>query len=473
MQELELRDYLRILRKRRWLVVVCLLAFVGVAAALTVSATPIYQASAKLFVGQRQVTTEELQQGVQVSQLSQQLLATYAEVIRTTPIVEQAIEAANLDASSRSLSSQLEAAPIIDTQLLRVSYRHPNPKIAQLTVNAVARAFESEIRKIEGARASPTDEPAIKVSLVQPALLPATPVSPQPVRNVGLAFVLGLVVGVGLALLIEYLDTTIKHKEDVEDRLGLPVLASVPRIQTRREELYLEGDNQSAFAETFRKLRTALQLYGAQVTNRTILVTSPLSSEGKSTTAVNLAAVFAYTGSHTVLVEADLRRPKLHQHYTIRDMNGLTMALLQRIDLDHAIMPTNIPHLDCIPAGAIPPNPVELLGSGSMHAILEDLRGRYETIIIDAPPMLPVADATTIVPRVDAAVLVARVKLTRRDQLRDSAELIRKVGGNIVGVVLNAVPVDLSAGQYSYYYDSEVRKAQAGRKRRRRVGARR
>lgn len=457
MEELELRDYLRIGWKRKWLILGAIAVCVGAAVALTARATPIYEASGKLFVGQSQVTTAELQEGVQVSQLSLQLLQTYAEVIRTTPIIDGAIRSSGLPANSSQLAARLRAEPIVDTQLLRVSYRDRDAALAQRTVNAVARAFVDEIQKIEG---QPTEggEPAIKVSIVQPALRPGAPVSPQPARNIALALFLGVMLGVGAAFVTEYLDTTIKHKEDIEERLGMPVLAGVPKIRTRVDELYLEGDNQSAFAETFRKLRTAIQLYGGEAPIQTILVSSPFSGDGKTTTALNLAAVYAYAGNQTILVEADLRRPALHRIFPGQELNGLTLALLGRTSLSNAIIETDVPNLYCIPAAAIPPNPVEILASERMQSIIDELKQRFHTIIIDAPPLLPVADASTIVPRVDGTLIVARTKETRRDRLRETVQLVEKSRGRVLGVVMNAVSLDESGGYaYQYYTYSSSR----------------
>lgn len=169
------------------------------------------------------------------------------------------------------------------------------------------------------------------------------------------------------------------------------------------------------------------------------------------TTALNLAAVYAYAGNQTILVEADLRRPALHRIFPGQELNGLTLALLGRTSLSSAILETNVANLYCLPAAAIPPNPVEILASDKMQSIIDELKQRFHTVIIDAPPLLPVADATTIVPRVDGTLIVARAKQTRRDRLRESVQLVEKVRGKVLGIVMNAVSMDESGG-YSYQY---------------------
>lgn len=447
----ELRQNVRVLRKRYALIVFASIACVATSYVLTRLASPTYQAEAKLFVGQQQISSSDVVRGQTVTDLSAKLLESYASILQTHPIAALAAQQASLPQNPPKLAKEIVAEAIPDTQIIRLRYRSGDARLAQRTVNAIAKAFVSEVEKIERPSATRSEEPAVRVSIVEPALVPGEPVEPRPVRNYALGLVLGLLLGFGLAVLAEHLDRTIKDKDDLEESLGLPVLASIPKIQMRSDELHLEVDNQSVFAESFRKLRTAIQLYDAGTTHRTILITSAHAREGKSTTAINLAAVCAYAGSSTVLVEADLRRPKLHEHFTITELNGFTTALLGRITLDQATLRTSIPHLACIPAAAIPPNPVELLASGHMQAILEELKQHYETIVIDAPPLLPVADATTIASRVDGVLLVARTKQTRRDQLKESAELVKNVGGRVLGVVLNAVPMDLSDSAYSYY----------------------
>lgn len=452
--ERDFRENIRVLWKRKWIILLAFVCAVAVAGGLTARAVPTYEAAATLFVGQRQVPVAALQQGVAATQLSRQLVQSYAQIVRSRSIAESAIRRFDLDVGALNITNGVRVQAIEDTLVIRIAYRSPDPARASRVVNAVAQTFVDDSRRFDSSDEG--GEPAVLVSIVDQAFTPQRPISPNVRQNIALAGILGLAGGIGLAFLFDRLDVTVKGKDEIDRTLRVPVLATVPKIQTRREELYLEGDNQSVFAETFRKLRTAIQLYGTESEARTILVSSPRAREGKSTTAINLAAVYAYSGSRTILVEADMRRPKLHEHFSATDLNGFTMALLGRISLDQAALPTSIANLSCIPAGAIPPNPAELLSSRQMRRLLDDLRLRYDTVVIDAPPLLPVADATTIAPRVDGVVVVARVKQTKREELKESVELIRNVGGNLLGVVLNAVDMDLSGSDYSYY-DDEVR----------------
>lgn len=448
--ELELRDYLRILRKRRWALIGVLVGVLVLAGAFTARQTPVYEAESKLFVGQRQIAATEVAQGQSITQLSFQLLKSYAAILRTRPIAESAVEREGLSVSPVELAEQLRADPILDTQIIRLRYRSTDPRTAQRTVNAVAQVFVEEVERIETPGLEGTDA-AVRVSTVEPALTPEEPVSPQPVRNMALALVLGLMGGVGLAFVVEYLDTTVKDREDAERSVGAPVLATVPRIDTHGQELYLERDPQSVAAEAFRKLRTAIQFLGVDHAVKVLLVSSPFAREGKTTTALNLANAYAQAGLRTLIVEADLRRPTLHKVFPTDGQRGLTTALIGRIPLDNAVMATDVRNLSFIPAGALPPNPAELLGSQHMAEILDELRSRFDIVVVDAPPLLPVADASAMAPRADGVILVARAGSTSRDRLQEAAGLVGTVGGRLLGISLNYQKVEGKQYGYQYY----------------------
>ena len=446
-------DYLSILSKRRRWIVAAVLLSVGVAAVLTYRTDPVYEAEAKLFVGQRQIRVADVEEARSLNELSVRLLQSYAAVLKTHPIARIAIQRDALPHDPVGLADDLQSDPIVDTQLIRLRYRSTDPGLAKRTVNSVARAFVDEIEKIDarldGSRSR--EEPAVRVSIVEPALRPRAPVGPSAALNFSLAIVIGVLIGIGSALLIENLDATVKGKEEAELSANAPVLAGIPKIRTRTDEIYLEENNQSLIAEAYRKLRTSVQLHdvgnGAQV----ILVTSPAARDGKTTIATNLAAVYAHNGTETLILEADLRRPRLHDLFGEDGDPGLASLLLGQAVLADAIVETSIPNLHCLPAAAIPANPVELLCSDQMTDVMTRLRKQFHTIVIDAPPILPVADAANLVSHSDGVVLIALTKRTRGDRLADAAEQVRKAGGRLLGVVLNAVPTDRSGGDYYSY----------------------
>lgn len=446
---MDLRDFLRLVSKWRWLVAATTLVAVASAAALSLMVPPTYQATARLFVGNRQVSSTEVSQAAAVTQLSIQLLRSYAAIIKTRPIAERAIERERLPLSPASVSASLRAEPLADTQIIDLSFSSSDSVLAQRVVNAIAASFVAEVERIESPR-SANQEPAVRVSVVEPALKPLVPVAPRPKRNMVAGAGAGLLAGLALAMLVEQLDVTVKNKDEVEKLTGAPVLAGIPKLDIKGQVVHLEGDLQSIGAEAFRKLRTALQFLSVDHPVRTLMVTSAFAQEGKSTTSLNLAAAFAHAGLRTVLVEADLRRPVLHKIFASDRQRGLTTCLIGRVPLQSAILPTPVRNLTHIPAGAVPPNPAELLASHPMQDILSRLAASHDIVVVDAPPLLPVADAAALAPRVDGVLIVAKTNSTPRDRLQEATEQVTKVGGRLLGIVLNQVKGGRDSD--SYYY---------------------
>jgi capsular exopolysaccharide synthesis family protein len=313
-------------------------------------------------------------------------------------------------------------------------------------VNAVADAFVSQINS--GKAGSQT---AVQVRIIDRATQPFVPISPNPTRNLTLAALLGVFGGAGLAFVVDHLDVTVKRREDVE-QLGLDVLGTIPALDTHGQDVYLDRDTQGLGGEAFRKVRTAIGFLGVEAPIRTLLVTSPFAQEGKTTVALNLAAAFALGGLRTLLLESDLRRPSLHKRFPPTGTNGLTTTIVGQASVDDAIIATDTKNLYVMLAGAIPPNPVELLGSEQMATLLDRLSRAFDVVVIDSPPVLPVADAATMMSRTDGVLVVARTARTDRRKLLDAAHLVPKAGGRLLGVVLNYQKPSESPYEYSYYY---------------------
>lgn len=459
--EVDLRDYARIFSKRRWLIAGTLIVCLGLTALWTLRMKPRYESHATLFVGQRQISVGTVRQGIGVTNLSARLLQSYAQIIQSRSIVTTAVRENGLPLNTDAIVRNLSADAIAQTQILELRYRGNNPGLAQRIVDAVAGTFVEEIERIETTGGGEDAEPAIQVSVIDPANRPTRPVAPNPVRNMVLAFGFAIFLGAGLAIVRERLDVTVKNRREIEEELELPVLHSIPKLDTHGTTVYLENDPQAVGAEAFRKVRTAVQFLGVDDPVRTILVTSPSAAEGKTTVALNLAATYAQAGMRTVLVEADLRRPSLHQLFPLEGTAGLTTAVIGRVPLERAIVQTGVRNLACIPAGAIPPNPVELLLSEHMHGVLQALANRFDIIVIDSPPLLPVADASSLAPQADGVIIVARSGETHRERLRDAAKLVESSRGRILGVVLNALTRDTGGYEYGYYYGQDTRAAVA------------
>ncbi len=275
-----------------------------------------------------------------------------------------------------------------------------------------------------------------------------SPARPRVALNLALGALVGLILGIGLAFFIEYLDTSIKTMDDVETLLGVPVLAIIPRnIQILH---HATGDIPDA--EAYRILRTNVEFNRAGPDAKTISIVSGGPGEGKSTTLVNLAFIAAQGGYSTLIVDADLRRPVQHTFFDVDNKIGLTNYLTTDMALEDAILPTKVKNLSLLPSGALPADAVGILNSQRMSDLIAELKTRYDIILFDSPPMLGVSDASVLASEVDHTIIVVQHRRFPRAMLTRVKQAIVGVGGNVLGVVLNNV--DLKHDQNYYYYTS-------------------
>jgi capsular exopolysaccharide synthesis family protein len=271
-----------------------------------------------------------------------------------------------------------------------------------------------------------------------------------------LAQAIGALLAAGVAFLIEYVDDTVKSPEDLR-AAGLTVVGVVQRAGTDgkdgRDDVFAISQSKSLVVEAFRTLRTNLQFSSLDTPLRSLVVTSAVATEGKTTTAANLAVVMAQAGKNVVLVDSDLRRPAAHKLFGVPNRTGLTTALVEDPDaLNGYLQDTAIENLRLLTAGPIPPNPQELLGSQRMEELLRKLEAEADIVVLDTPPTLVVADANVLAARADGVLVVVNTERTRRTAVQQATEGLRQVGANLLGGVLNLV--DTRRGRSSYYYYS-------------------
>lgn len=295
------------------------------------------------------------------------------------------------------------------------------------------------------------------VAVVEPATANPIPVRPKTAQNVALAGIVGLLLAAGVALLIEYLDDSVKTADDVARVLGVPVLGYVTRLKGGKKVQFaplVARDPRSPVSEAFRTLRTNLQFSLVGRPGRVILVTSSSPEEGKTTTVVNLAMVMAQAGQRVIVVDTDLRRPTLHRHFGLKNDSGVTTALLE-LDFSGALSSsaTGVENLTVVTSGPLPPNPSELLGSARMASFIEWLKGSTDVVLFDSPPALAVTDPSVLARLADGVVVVVDSRSTRAGALARTRETLERAAGpgKLLGVVLNKLAAK-SGGSYYYYH---------------------
>ena len=298
------------------------------------------------------------------------------------------------------------------------------------------------------------------VEIVDRAVPGLRPVRPNKPLNIALGIIIGLVVGVGLAFFIEYLDTSVKTIDDVERSLQCPVLGVIPQ----NVGLVLEEGTESPHAEAYRVLRTNLLFSRKDDKLNTIAIVSAGAGEGKSTTVYNLAAVFAQSGQRTLIVDSDLRRPTLHKMMRVTNSVGLTNYLLRQNTLEEVIQTTNQPTLDFLPSGKLPSSSLGILSSAQMKDLISELKQRYDFVFFDSPPIMGVSDASILASEVDMTLQIIQYRRYPQPMNIRAKQLIEKVGGNLVGIVLNNINMSQDESYYyysGYYHDYYYRSEEA------------
>jgi capsular exopolysaccharide synthesis family protein len=485
---------LKVIRRRGWIIVLCIVLAGAAAFAISHAQTKEYTATAALLF--KNQTVAEQASGVQATVQTdpQGQRDTNLTLVQLGDLVAQRTASAlRLGLTSGEIKSAVTASPQGQSNIVLVAATWTNPVVAAKIANAYTKAFVQQQRQSDQATIqsgialvrqqytslSPADQRSAQgqtlldrmeslrvlkalqgdTQVVQSASVPSAPSSPKVFRNTLLGAVLGLFLGLGVAYLLDRLDRRLREPEDIETALGLPMLGMIPRGAAASTS----GAGDGMGLEPFRMLRAHLRYFNVDRELRTLLVTSALPSEGKTTVSSNLAAAAASTGTKTLLVETDLRRPVLTQTLGLTPSIGLAGALVGAGSLEEAIRSAGhgddhrngnlggVP-LDVLPAGAIPPNPAELLESHAMEVLLAQAKEHYELVILDTAPLSVVADAIPLMTRVDGVIIVARVGLSTRDAAERLRARLENLEAPVLGVVANDVRSRLGEYGYGYMY---------------------
>jgi capsular exopolysaccharide synthesis family protein len=448
---MELTDYIRILRKNWIIIVLATLLGVGVAAGYSLTRTPLYEAQSTVFVStQAGGTVAEMQQG---QSFTQSRVTTYSNLVTTPIVMNPVIAKLDLGLSANALAGAVTASSPVNTTLITVSVENPDPLLAADIANALAASLTSAVEAIETPNGS--DDSPVRLTRVKDAIPALAPSSPNVTLNLVLGGLIGLALGIGIAVLRAVLDTRIRTPQDLTPVTDAPLIGAIafdPKAKDR--PLIVHADPLSPRAESFRALRTNLQFLDMGGRN-SFVVTSSIPSEGKSTTTINLAIALADAGKRVALLDADLRKPKVAEYLGVEGGAGLTDVLIGRANVGDVMHPWGDRTLYVLPAGKIPPNPSELLGSSQMSALLELLERDFDVVLCDAPPLLPVTDAAILAKATSGALVIVSAGRTNRHQLSGAIDSLLTVGAKVAGIVLSMVPTrgpDAYAYAYGYGY---------------------
>lgn len=446
---MDFKQFVGVLR-RRWLSIVAMIVIaIALASAVTFLATPKYESRAQLFLS---VDVRNSSDAYAALLFQANRAASYATLAQSSTLAEQVIDALDLEMSPDELSDRVTAEVIADTALIEIRVADESPRLAQTIARVTTREFASYLADLE----TPTGGGSqITVQVSNEADFNPNPVSPEPLLNFGIAAVAGLVLGVALALARDLLDRTIRTADHVGEVTDAPVLASIGHDSgIKSAPVLTDLGGFAARTEAFRLLRTNLQFIDLDQQPRCLVISSAVPGEGKTMTSTNLAVAMAQTGRSTLIIDADLRRPRVAATLGLDPAIGLTTALVGKTELHDAIQIHEPSGLHVLASGAKPPNPTEILQSQITADLINRLRDAYDMVIIDAPPLLPVADASVLSRIADGTILVIRHGHTTRDQLKDGVQRVAQVDGRLYGVVVNMV-AKRAVGSYYYYYYEE------------------
>lgn len=450
---MNLQDFVRLLRTRWITLSVTIIISVLCAVAVTLLTTPLYQASTRLFVSTAAGST--LSETYQGNRYSQERVASYSELLTGQTLAQRTIDKLGLDMSAAELQANVSASSKLDTVLIDVAVLDRSPVRARDIANTLSDEFVVMVRELETPENG--ESPDARVVVEQRAAIPDHPVVPKTMRNIAIGLLLGVVLGVALAVLRDLLDNTVKDRQNLEELTGAGIVGTIPLDKERRKHAAISFDNDNtAIAEAFRKLRTNLQFLAVDNPPRVIVVTSSIPSEGKSTTAINIALALAEADHNVVLVDGDMRRPMMHKYLDLVGPVGFSTVLSGSATLNDALQKTRFPGLTVLTSGAIPPNPSELLGSMSAKKLLNELRAQFDYVIVDSTPLLAVTDAAILAAGADGVLIMARFGQTKREQLAHAVGTLESVGAQLLGAVFTMMPTrGTSSYSYSYSYYGE------------------
>ncbi|MDM0931877.1 polysaccharide biosynthesis tyrosine autokinase [Clostridium perfringens] len=454
-QKIEIKEYLKLLRKKIKIIVAIVIASILIVSIKTFFfTTPIYEAQTTIIINNllgksSQLTKEDIS-------YSQLLGETYKPIVKSRKVAEEIKKNLNLEEDYHAISNSIDINSV-SGPVMNITVKNEDPKVAREIANEVPVVFGEELEKI-----SKVDG----VQVIDEALLPTQPISPNKFRNLALGGIIGLAIAIFVVLLLDYFDNKVKTPEELENTLDTPLLGVVPFENEEERKNYdgnvtVIGNSKSSVSEAYRNARTNIQFSNLDENLNVIAITSSKPSEGKSTIISNIGAAFGNLENKKVLIiDCDLRNPSIHRMFGLSNTIGLTDVLIGNKTFKQCVQNTEIKNLNVLTTGNIPNNPAEILNSNRMRSFVEETKEHFDYVFIDTPPIGIVSDAGIVSTYSDGIILVAASNEVDENVIKLSKDRLVKVNANIIGCILNKFDYkDHNEYEYyGYYYSAEGNK---------------
>ncbi|WP_375499416.1 polysaccharide biosynthesis tyrosine autokinase [uncultured Jatrophihabitans sp.] len=453
---MEFTRFVRAIRKSWWIIALLMIAFGGGALAYSNGQAPVYASHLKFYVGSPSIDDSSANS---TNQFAEDRATSYAGLVSSDRLAERIAGQPGLPSSAGAISAAISASAQLNTVFIDVTVQDTSRRRAFAIASAVGRSFPGLVDELDNTQTGTTGA-TVKLTVVSGPSSSGVPVAPRTHLNVALGIALGLLLGLVIAAAREVLDNSVRSPEDLAALTGGPVLGVIGHERSISAHPLIIGEmSASPRAEAVRRIRTNLRFMAAASPTRVVVITSSVEGEGKSTISVNLALSIAESGRSVLLIEGDLRRPGVSRLMNIEGSIGLTNVLVGQTAIDDVLQPWGSTGLTVLPSGTLPPNPAELLGSPRMRELLTTLSARFDVVLIDSPPLLPVTDPALLAAGADGAIVVFRHGRTRRSQLVNALEQLESVDARVIGTVLNMRPTSRSDRRgYGHYYGAEPSK---------------
>jgi capsular exopolysaccharide synthesis family protein len=440
--------YLTAIRRSWYIVVVGAVVGLLMGWGLTHIATKQYTASANMYFSLSAAAGGDANDINQGSTYTQNQMLSFAQLATSTVVLQPAIDKLGLDETPAQLAKKIVVTTPQTTVILEIAATDTNARTSAQIANAVAHSLSNAVSEL--APLSTNGKPSVEARIIQPAVAPVGPSSPKKQLDILAGLLLGILVGIIVMALREILETRVQTEADAAEITGAPILGSVLRDRRKLQDgLLMVRETRSNAAELYRQLRSNLEYVAVGSESLSVVVTSSLQGEGKSTIAANLALALSEGGQKVLLLDADLRRPAIAAYTGLVGDAGLTSVLVGRATFDEVVQSWRAGP-DVLTSGPIPPNPSEILSSQAMADLLAEVKDRYSVVVIDSAPLAAVADAAIIAPDTDGALVVVDRTQVHRAQLERTTASLKKSGAKVLGLIINKVAPD--KGQRNEYY---------------------